>query len=123
MEKKQADTLILLHSNKLESESLEAIRTRLVGIDYTQGSILFSNLKDPVLAIIISVLLGGLAIDRFYIGDISIGIIKLLVTLIIGTLTCGMLSWVWWLIDLFFITGATRKNNTRKLLEQLPYSY
>ncbi len=51
---------------------------------------------------IISVLLGGCGIDRFMIGDIGMGVLKLLT----GGL-CGVL----WLIDIFTISKKVKNKN------------
>lgn len=119
MEQKQADQLIMIHSSKLAPEYIETIRERLVNVDYTQGAIIFNDLKDPTLALILSIIVGELGIDRFYIGDVGLGVGKLLVFLIVGTITCFTLFWVWWLVDLFLIMGATRKKNSEKIMMQL----
>lgn len=55
--------------------------------------------KSWVTALILSILLGGLGIDRFYMGYIWQGILKLI--------TAGGFG-VWWLIDLILI--ATKHN-------------
>ena len=57
-----------------------------------------------VLTLVLSVLLGGLGVDRFVMGKIGTGILKLLVTV----LTLGMLGWIWWIIDIILI--ATKHN-------------
>ncbi|MDE6013237.1 MAG: TM2 domain-containing protein [Prevotella sp.] len=119
MEQKQADQLLMINSSKLAPEFVETIRTRLVDLEYTQAAILFSNLKDPTTALILSVVVGTLGIDRFYIGDIGMGVGKLLVGIIVGTISCGTLFWVWWLIDIFLISNATRKKNSEALLQSL----
>ncbi|MDE5782986.1 MAG: TM2 domain-containing protein [Prevotella sp.] len=119
MEQKQADQLLMINSSKLAPEFIETIRTRLVDLEYTQAAILFSNLKDPTTALILSVVVGTLGIDRFYIGDIGMGVGKLLVGIIVGTISCGTLFWVWWLIDIFLISNATRKKNSEALLQSL----
>jgi len=54
--------------------------------------------KDWLIALLLSIFLGGLGIDRFYLGYIGLGILKL----ITGG-GCG----IWWLIDLILI--ATNK--------------
>jgi len=54
--------------------------------------------KQFIVAILLSVLVGSLGIDRFYLGYIGLGILKLLTG---GG--CG----VWWLIDIVLI--ATKK--------------
>jgi TM2 domain-containing membrane protein YozV len=51
-------------------------------------------------ALLFSVLLGKLGVDRFYLGYIGLGVLKLLT---IGG--CG----IWWVIDIILIaTGALR---------------
>ena len=58
--------------------------------------------KTPTTALIFSFFLGGLGIDRFYIGNVGLGIGKLL--------TLGGIG-IWAIIDLFLIMGATRRHN------------
>ncbi len=50
--------------------------------------------KDWTTTLILSILLGTLGIDRFYLGYIGLGIVKLIT---LGG--CG----IWWLIDLILI--------------------
>ena len=50
--------------------------------------------KNKLTAILLSVFLGGLGIDRFYLGYTGLGVAKLL--------TAGGLG-VWWLIDLILL--------------------
>ena len=57
---------------------------------------------DPTVITIISVLLGELGIDRFMVGDIGMGVLKLLT----GGL-CGVL----WLIDIFTISKKVKNKN------------
>lgn len=56
----------------------------------------------PTVTTIISVLLGELGIDRFMVGDIGMGVLKLLT----GGL-CGVL----WLIDIFTISKKVKNKN------------
>ncbi|MDL2254190.1 TM2 domain-containing protein [Ruminococcaceae bacterium OttesenSCG-928-I18] len=57
-----------------------------------------TNLKNKTTALILSILLGELGIDRFYLGKIGTGILKLI--------TLGGFG-VWWIIDIILI--ATNK--------------
>ena len=66
--------------------------------------------KNPTTALILSLFLGGLGVDRFYIGDTGLGVGKLL--------TCGGVG-IWTIIDWFLIMKATRENNYAKLLSVL----
>lgn len=72
-----------------------------------QAALAMAGFKDPTISLIISLLGGGLGIDRFYIGDTGLGVAKLL--------TCGGLG-IWSIIDWFLIMGAVREKNFQKLL-------
>ena len=59
-----------------------------------------NEMKSKVVALIISIFLGELGIDRFYLGYIGTGILKLI--------TCGGFG-IWWLIDLIMIATGKLK--------------
>lgn len=63
--------------------------------------------KDWLVALLLSIFLGTLGIDRFYLGYIGLGILKLLT---LGG--CG----VWWLIDLILIVTNKMKDSDGNLL-------
>jgi len=66
--------------------------------------------KDWLVAVLLSALVGGLGIDRFYLGYIGLGILKLLT---LGG--CG----VWYLIDLILIvTNKMKDANGRPLVKK-----
>jgi TM2 domain-containing membrane protein YozV len=67
-------------------------------------------LKDPTTSLIVSILAGGLGIDRFIIGDTGLGVFKLL--------TCGGLG-IWTIVDWFIIQKATKDKNLEKIQQYL----
>jgi TM2 domain-containing membrane protein YozV len=64
--------------------------------------------KDRVLILVISVFLGAFGIDRFLLGDVGLGLLKLLTGGV-----CGIL----WLVDIFLIMGRTDDFNRAKAQE------
>lgn len=64
-------------------------------------------MKSKMVALLLSIFLGELGIDRFYLGYIGLGILKLL--------TGGGLG-IWWLVDLILIaTGKMKTKDGQKL--------
>jgi TM2 domain-containing membrane protein YozV len=62
--------------------------------------------KNRTTVFILSLLLGHLGIDRLYLGHIGLGLLKMF--------TFGGLG-LWWFLDLFFIMGATDRENGKLL--------
>ena len=110
MESDKVNHMLMMLSSKIPAGSIPSVRTRLENTDISESEILAlqSQMKDPLLSILLSIFIGSLGIDRFYIGDVGLGIGKLLTG---GG--CG----IWWLIDIFLIVDATKQKN----LEQLSY--
>lgn len=107
MDQQKVDMFIMNNNSKLPESQIALLRERLLKVDddkwFTISSIQF---KDPITALILSLFLGGLGIDRFYLGHTGLGLGKLL--------TCGG-GGIWAFIDLFLIMGATREENVNKL--------
>ncbi|MGV3698232.1 TM2 domain-containing protein [Flavobacterium sp.] len=103
MDAQKVDMFMMMNSKYFESHHLNAVREKLLTLDESKwGYVQTMQLKDPTTSIIVSLLGGGLGIDRFMIGDTGMGIGKLL--------TCGGLG-IWTIIDWFLIMGATREKN------------
>lgn len=132
MDADKINLFIASKGDNFPSESIPTIRQRLVTLpNERETAISAIDFKSPMVALLLSVFLGWLGIDRFYIGDIGLGAGKLVVNLfgntinaIITTLTFGV-GWfvitpfvcIWWLIDLFLIMGATKKKNLKKFYQ------
>ena len=107
MDSYQANQLLMVYGSKLPPASFPMVKERLEHLDDPMANMLLAQLKDPTISLVLSILLGGYGIDRIYIGEVGLGILKLL--------TCGGLG-VWWLIDLFLIMERTRENNLNQLM-------
>lgn len=110
------DSFLSANTTNFPSEQLPSLRQRLELLNDSQANqvIAASNVKNPTTALILSIFLGSLGVDRFYIGHIGLGIGKLLVTILLPIITLGFslfFSWIWVVIDWFLITKATKKAN------------
>lgn len=79
--------------------------------DEAYPNIVATQTKSPVTVILLSIFLGGLGVDRFYIGDVGLGIAKLL----LGWATCG----IWPLIDIFLCYKKAKEYNYQKLTQAI----
>ena len=112
MDSQKVDLFIMSNARYFESYHLNVIRDRLMAIDDSKWGLMTTlQFKDPTTSLIVSILIGSLGIDRFIIGDVGMGIGKLL--------TCGGLG-IWYIIDWFLIQQATREKNMQKI-QQLLY--
>lgn len=107
------DMFFATNAKKFKPVHVAALRKKMQNIDDEKFVTLqCADLKDPVLMLIISVLVGEFGVDRFIMGDIGIGVLKLLT---VGC--CGVL----WLVDviLFAIGDKVRDKNYANLMALL----
>jgi|SRR5690606_7430310 len=111
MDSQKVDMFMMMNSKNFESQHLGIIREKLLNADESRWAAAQTvAIKDPTTALIISILIGQLGIDRFYIGDTGLGVAKLL--------TCGGLG-IWAIVDWFLIMGATREKNMEAMQQVL----
>ena len=82
--------------------ALHSMHTQLQNMDYSEASIRLAQSKDPTIVLLISIFLGQFGIDRFFVGDTMMGVLKLI--------TCGGCG-IWTIIDWFLIMGVTKDKN------------
>ena len=111
MDAQKVDMFIMANAKYFESHHLNRVRERLLAVNEDKW-VLISTMqyKDPTTSLIVSLLAGGLGIDRFIIGDVGLGVGKLL--------TCGGMG-IWTIIDWFMIQKATREKNMEKIQQFL----
>ena len=111
MQQEQVDLFMAANANKFPVASLPMIREALLQCpDYRWSVVSSLKFKDPVVAFVLSIFLGEFGVDRFYLGNIGVGV---------GKLLTGGACGVWWLIDLFLIMEAARRANYRMLANVL----
>lgn len=111
MDAQKVDMFIMSNGKFFESHQMSMIREKLISLDDSKWSTLSTlQFKDPTTSLIVSIIAGGLGIDRFMIGDTGLGIGKLL--------TCGGFG-IWTIIDWFIIQKATREKNMEKIQQVL----
>ncbi len=102
----KVDMFLMTNGKYFESYRLNHIRGRLQEMDENQFfRVQSQSYKDPMMILVVSLLVGSLGIDRFLIGEVGLGIAKLL--------TCGGLG-IWYIVDWFLIMGATRDKNLER---------
>jgi TM2 domain-containing membrane protein YozV len=112
MDSQKVDMFIMTNAKYFESYQVGAVREKLLSLDDSKWVNLQSlQLKDPTIILVISLVGGVFGIDRFIIGDVGLGVGKLL--------TCGGFG-IWALVDWFLIMGATRQKNMEKF-QQVMY--
>ncbi|MEE0118118.1 MAG: TM2 domain-containing protein [Bacteroidaceae bacterium] len=108
MEQQKVDMFIMTNGKFFPEDKVMFIRERLLSLDESKAILLMSmQFKDLMTALIISLFLGCYGVDRFYVGDTGVGILKLI--------TCGGCG-IWAIIDWFLIMGTTREKNYNRLL-------
>jgi TM2 domain-containing membrane protein YozV len=112
MENQQRVNLYMMANNKyFQPHQLHIISQKLKeGDEDLMYRLMSLPMKDPVLLLVISLLAGVFGVDRFVVGDVGLGIAKLL--------TCGGLG-IWTIVDWFLIMGRAKDVNFEQVLQIL----
>ncbi len=111
MEQQKVDMYIMTNQKYFPTEKIMLVKERLQSMDDSKFSMLSTvELKDPMTILLVSIFLGTLGIDRFMIGDIGMGILKLLTGGVCGILT---------IIDWFTISKKTKELNFNNIMALL----
>lgn len=111
MEQSRVDAFLNVNADKFPSEKILIVKDALSKLDDSKAIIIQSlELKDPVIMLIISILVGSLGVERFILGQVGLGILKLV--------TCGGFS-IWWIVDMVLVMNMTREHNYQKFMNAL----
>lgn len=101
-------TYLAINADKFPKEALNSVQQKVSNLsEQKELSLNTLNLKDPTLALLLSFFFGTFGVDRFYIGNTILGVLKLL--------TVGGFG-IWTIIDWFIILKTTRQQNLEKLI-------
>ena len=100
----QHKDLLLPNKEYTDQDVEDALLAAPDDFELTMRGLTFRN---PLTVQIISVLVGSLGVDRFYLGDIAKGVLKYF--------TFGGFG-IWWLVDIFSAKDRCRAYNCKKLM-------
>ena len=103
---------LIANAKNFPEASIEQIREQLSNLtQYEFNRIQVVPIKDSLIMFILSFCFGTYGVDRFMLGQVGLGILKLIT---FGG--CG----IWWLIYLFLIMEETKKSNYQKIMLAMP---
>lgn len=108
MDAQKVDMFILTNQKNLPADKIILVKEKMLAADESKFNLLTTvDIKDTTTLLLISIFLGGLGIDRFMLGDIGMGILKLLTGGVCGILT---------IIDWFTVQNRTRELNYNNIM-------
>lgn len=111
MDQQKVDMYFLTNSKYFPAEKSVYLKEKLASLSEDKFNLLSTiELKDPTILLLISIFLGSLGVDRFMLGDIGMGVLKLL--------TCGCCG-ILTIIDWFSIQKRTKELNFNSVMTLL----
>lgn len=109
MDSQKIDMFLMSYAKYFPGDKLPMIKSQLEKVDDSKLLMIHSiSFNDPIMMLIVSLLGGSLGIDRFILGEVGLGVAKLL--------TCGGCG-IWTIVDWFIVMDNTRENNFNKFLK------
>ncbi|MBQ8184943.1 MAG: TM2 domain-containing protein [Lachnospiraceae bacterium] len=92
----------------LPADKIVFLKQKLLEADETKFALVSTvEFKDPTTILLVSIFLGSLGIDRFMLGEVGMGILKLLTCGVCGILT---------IVDWFSVQKKTKELNYNNLM-------
>lgn len=108
VDKQRVDRFLEENKKRFPKDKLVALKDKLEKMDESQfARVSSTKLKSPTSTFFVSLFLGELGIDRFMVGDVGLGILKLLT---LGC--CGIL----YIIDWFVVPKKAKEKNFNNIM-------
>lgn len=109
MESTKVNLILTNYRDKIPAEQILNFKNILEKApDSKYDELIMIPTKSVTTTLLLSIFLGGFGVDRFYIGDVGLGVAKLF----LGTLTLG----IWPIIDIFMCYKKVKEKNLQDLL-------
>ena len=108
MEKEKINQFIMVNGKFFPEMMIEDVKQKLESLDESKENMLMATeWKNPTVAFLFAFFLGGLGVDRVWLGETGLGVVKLI--------TCAGAG-IWGLIDLFTVMNRAKMYNYNKLM-------
>lgn len=108
MEKEKINQFIMVNGKFFPEMMIEDVKKKLESLDESKESMLMATeWKNPTIAFLFAFFLGGLGVDRFWLGDTGLGVVKII--------TCAGAG-IWGIIDWFTVMNRAKMYNYNKLM-------
>ena len=108
MEKEKINQFIMVNGKFFPEMMIEDVKQKLESLDESKESMLMATeWKNPTVAFLFAFFLGSLGVDRFWLGETGLGVVKII--------TCAGAG-IWGLIDLFTVMNRAKMYNYNKLM-------
>ncbi|MBV7389039.1 TM2 domain-containing protein [Pasteurellaceae bacterium TAE3-ERU1] len=106
-----ADSYVMTNTSNFPSDKIVLLKEKLSTMpEDKQALVQSAPLKNPMVVLLLSLFFGALGIDRFYLGDVGLGIFKFLsIFVFIGLL--------WALVDIFLCYKKAKEINFNKVMQ------
>lgn len=109
MENNKVNAYLSQYKDSIPKDKMVVLKNSLAKADESsEDALAMVKLKNPIVILLMSIFLGAIGVDRFMVGDVGIGICKLL----FGWLTFG----IWPLIDIFLCYKKAEEKNLQAIL-------
>lgn len=111
MNESQVNLFMSQNLKNFSPTQISDIKSKLMSLPDDKSTVIMSlEFRDPTTILLLSLFFGGWGVDRFLLGNVGIGILKLLTG---GC--CGIL----WLVDLINYKKMTQGYNYKKFIEAI----